>query len=217
MGRNLCSFFSRSRYRFFSRMDDQAMHDEWRHGSGSTSSAGGRASNPTSASGPSIPYRGQRVAFPLEYFVPQQSGGSDSQGAHGRSGSRGRDGLGHGSGTSSGVQAPIEVGQERRGTRRPAESQSNSRGTSQSLGSKQHKTRHRLSRDNQISSEARMHCRRLVPAWFENHSMIHLEKRFLNDGKRSLDEAKRKLQNLIFLGMVGDEWDEDKRKFGFEA
>ena len=107
-------------------MDDQAIYDEWRHGSGSTSSAGGRESNPTNASGPSIPYRGQRVAFPLEYFVPQQSGGSDSQGAQGRSGSRGRGGLGHGSGSSSGVQAPTEVGQEHRGTRCPAELQSNS-------------------------------------------------------------------------------------------
>ena len=54
-------------------------------------------------------------------------------------------------------------------------------------------------------------------AWFENHSMIHLEKRFLNDGERGLDEARRELQNLIFLGLVGDEWDEDRRKFGFEA
>ena len=71
MGGNLCSFFSRSEYGFFSTMDDQAMHDEWRHGSGSTSSAGGRGSNPTSASEPSVPYRGQRVAFPSEYFVPQ--------------------------------------------------------------------------------------------------------------------------------------------------
>ena len=136
MGGNLCSFFSRSRYKFFSRMDDQAMHDEWRHGSGSTSSAGGRGSNPINASGPSVPYRGQRVAFPPEYFVPQESRGSDSQGARGRSGnrghsgSRGRGGLEHGSGTSTGVEAPTEVGQERRGTRRPAESQSDSRGTS---------------------------------------------------------------------------------------
>ena len=101
---------------FFSRMDDQAMHDKWRHGSGSTSSAGDRGSNPTSASGPSVPYRGQRVAFPSEYFVPQQARGSNSQGARGRtgsrdrSGSRGRGGVGHGSGTSNGVQAPIEVG-----------------------------------------------------------------------------------------------------------
>ena len=47
--------------------------------------------------------------------------------------------------------------------------------------------------------------------------MIHLEKRFLNDGERGLDEARRELQNLIFLGLVGDEWDEDRRKFGFEA
>ena len=47
--------------------------------------------------------------------------------------------------------------------------------------------------------------------------MIHLEKRFLIDGKRGLDEARRELQNLIFLGMVEDEWDEDRRKFGFEA
>ena len=39
------------------------MHDEWRHGSGSTSSVGGRGSNFTSASGPSVPYRGQCVAF----------------------------------------------------------------------------------------------------------------------------------------------------------
>ena len=88
------------------------MHDEWRQGSGSTSSAGGRESNPTSASGPSVPYRGQRVAFPLEFFAPQQSGGSNSQGACGRSGSRGRGGLEQGSGTSSGVQASTEVGQQ---------------------------------------------------------------------------------------------------------
>ena len=38
--------------------------------------------------------------------------------------------MGHGSGTSTSVEAPIEVGQERRGTRRPPESQSDSRGTS---------------------------------------------------------------------------------------
>ena len=50
-----------------------------------------------------------------------------------------------------------------------------------------------------------MHSRRLVLAWFENHSIIHLKKRFLNDGERGLDEARRELQNLIFLGMVGDE------------
>ena len=142
------------------------MHNEWCHGSGSTSSAKGRGSNHISASGPSIPYRGQRVAFPPEYFVLEQSRGSDSQGARGRSGSRGRGGLGHGSGTSSGVQAPTEVGQERRGTRHPAQSQSHSRGTSQSSGSKRHKARYRLNRDDQISSEARMHCRRLVLAWF---------------------------------------------------
>ena len=86
------------------------MHDEWHHGSGSTSSVGGRGSNPTSVSGPSVPYRGQRVAFPSEYFVPQESGGINSQGARGCSGSRGRGGLGHGSGTSTGVQAPTEVG-----------------------------------------------------------------------------------------------------------
>ena len=125
--------------------------------------------------------------------------------------------MGHGSGTSSSVQAPIEVGQQCRGTRRLVELQSDSRGTSQSSGSKQHKTRHRLSKDDQINSEAQMHCRRLVLAWFENHNMIHLEKRFLNDGERGLDEARRELQNLIFFGMVGDEWDEDRQKFGFEA
>ena len=62
-----------------------------------------------------------------------------------------------------------------------------------------------------------MHCRRLVLAWFENHSMIHLEKQFLNNGEKGLDEAIRELQNRIFLGMVGDEWDEDRRKFGFEG
>ena len=47
--------------------------------------------------------------------------------------------------------------------------------------------------------------------------MIHLEKRFLNDGESGLDEARRELQNLIFLELVGDEWDEDRQKFGFEA
>ena len=62
-----------------------------------------------------------------------------------------------------------------------------------------------------------MHCRRLVLAWFENHSMIHLEKRFLNNGEKGLDEARRELQNLIVLGMVGDEWNEDRQKFGFEG
>ena len=112
------------------------MHDKWRHGSGSTSSAGGRGRNPTTASGPSILYRGQRIVFPLEYFVPQESGGNDSEeacgrsGSRGRCGSRGRGGLGHGSRTSTSVEAPTEVGQERRGTRRPTELQSDSQGTS---------------------------------------------------------------------------------------
>ena len=47
--------------------------------------------------------------------------------------------------------------------------------------------------------------------------MIHLEKRFLNDGERGLDEARRELHNLIFLGMLEDEWEEDRQKFGFEG
>ena len=127
------------------------MHDEWQQGSGSTSNVGGRRSNPNNASAPSIPYRGQRATFPPEFFAPQQSGGSHSQGAHGRSGSSGRGGLGQGSGTSSGVQELTEVGQlpppyladwtlqdpprppdtvERRGIRRPTESHSDSQGTS---------------------------------------------------------------------------------------
>ena len=54
-------------------------------------------------------------------------------------------------------------------------------------------------------------------ASFEKHSMIHLEKRFLNDGQRGLDVAKSKLQNVIFFGLIGDEWDEDRRKFGSET
>ena len=53
---------------FFSKIDDQAMHDEWRQGSGSNRSAGGRERNSTSASGPSVPYRGQCVAFPPEFL-----------------------------------------------------------------------------------------------------------------------------------------------------
>ena len=146
--------------------------------------------------------------------------------------------MGQGSGTSSGVQAPTQVGQlppphladwtlqdpprpsdniERQGTRRPAELQTDSRGTSQSLGAKRHKAMHKPSKDVQISSEAHMHCRRLVLAWFEKHSMIHLEKRFLNNGKRSLDVDKRELQNLFFLGMTRDEWNEDRQKFGYES
>ena len=62
-----------------------------------------------------------------------------------------------------------------------------------------------------------MHCRRLILAWFEKHNMIHLEKRFLNNDERGLDVAKRELQNLIFLEMIGDEWNEDKRNFGYES
>ena len=62
-----------------------------------------------------------------------------------------------------------------------------------------------------------MHYRKLVLAWFEKHSIIHLEKQFLKDGKRDLDVAKKELQNLIFLGLAGDEWDEDRRKFGYES
>ena len=59
-------------------------------------------------------YRGQPATFPLEFFAPPQSGGSHAQGARGshpfqRSSGRGR--LGQGLGTSSGVQAPTEVGQ----------------------------------------------------------------------------------------------------------
>ena len=75
---------------------------------------------------------------------------------------------------------------------------------------------HKPSKDVQISSEARMHSRRLVLAWFEKHSMIHLEKQFLNDGERGLDVAKRELQNLIFLGLARDEWDAHRQKFGYK-
>ena len=53
----------------FCRMDDQAMHDEWHEGSGSTNSAGGRGNNPNSASAPNILYRGQRAAFPPEFLL----------------------------------------------------------------------------------------------------------------------------------------------------
>ena len=53
--------------------------------------------------------------------------------------------------------------------------------------------------------------------WFENHSMIYLEKQLLNNGERGLDLARYELQNLIFLGMTGDEWDEDRQKFGYKS
>ena len=43
--------------------------------------------------------------------------------------------------------------------------------------------------------------------WFENHSMIYLENKFINNGERGLDLAKNELQNLIFFGMTKDEWD----------
>ena len=52
--------------------------------------------------------------------------------------------------------------------------------------------------------------------WFENHSMIYLDNKFLNNGESSLDLAKNELQNVNFLGMIGKEWDEDRRKFGWE-
>ena len=61
-----------------------------------------------------------------------------------------------------------------------------------------------------------MHCKWLVLAWIEKHSMFHLEKKFLKDGERILDVAKIKLQNILFLGLFGEEWDEDRWKFGFE-
>ena len=66
------------------------------------------------------------------------------------------------------------------------------------------------SKEVQPSSDARMHCRRLVLRWFENHSMIYLKKQFLSDGERGLDLATNELKNVIFLGMIGDAWDEDK-------
>ena len=46
--------------------------------------------------------------------------------------------------------------------------------------------------------------------WFENHSMIYLEKQFLNDGERGLDLAKNELENVILDGITGDDWDVDK-------
>ena len=116
-GKTLAVFFHTIANGFFCRMDDQTHHDEWHQGSGSTSNAGGRESNPSSASVPSVRYRGQSAPFPPEFFAPQQSGGSQFLGARrshplrGSNRSRGRGGLGQGSGTSSGVQAPTQVGQ----------------------------------------------------------------------------------------------------------
>ena len=97
-------------------MDDQAHHDEWRQGSGSTSNTGGRGSNPNNASKASVRYRGQSAPFPPDLLALQQFGGSQSLRARGNNplqgsnGSRGRGGLGQGSGISSSVQVPTQVG-----------------------------------------------------------------------------------------------------------
>ena len=115
MGETLAIFFHTTANSIFCRMDDQALYDEWRQCSGSTSSFESRRSNPSSASAPNVRYRGQSAPFPLELLAPQQSRGSQSLGAcgnhplRGSSGRRGRGGLGQGSHTFSGVQAPTQV------------------------------------------------------------------------------------------------------------
>lgn len=160
-------------------------------------------------------------------------GGRGSRGSHGCS-EMGTSAPGSGS-SGSGVQAPargqashpppstatasrgsVPAGSDAcRGTKRPGESQGTESGSTAS-GSKP-KHRKKVPKEDQRSPEARQQCRRLFLDWFEKHDMPYLERTFLNDGPKGLTHATNVLRDLLLDGLAGDEFEEDRRKFGWDV
>ena len=74
-------------------------------------------------------------------------------------------------------------------------------------GSQSKRRKNRSKRDKR-SNEARNHCRTLVLEWFRNHSMVFLEKQYLNNGTKGLELVKNELMLLLTESTVGSEFEE---------
>ena len=105
---------------------------------------------------------------------------------------------------------------DQRGTKRIRESQSE---PSKSIASGSvSKKRRRVAKpkDEQRTNEARDHYRRTVLYWFESHHWEYLERKYLNNGERSIDAVKEDLKLLLLAAMDGDEFLEDRRKPNYQ-
>jgi len=74
-------------------------------------------------------------------------------------------------------------------------------------GSQSKRRKNRGKRDPRID-EARNHCRILVLEWFRNHSMVFLEKQYLNNGLKGLELVKNDLLVILREGTAGAEFEE---------
>ena len=75
---------------------------------------------------------------------------------------------------------------------------------------KRRRSRNKLLKDEQRTTEARDHCRRRVLMWFENHHWEHLENKYLNNSKRGIDVVKKELNLIVSQAMNGDKFAEDQ-------
>ena len=66
------------------------------------------------------------------------------------------------------------------------------------------------------TSEARDHCRRRVLMWFESHYWEYLESKYLNNGERSIDVAKKDLKLVLLEAMSGDKFAKDRQKPNYQ-
>ena len=158
-----------------------------------------------------------------------------TRGSLGNSGYRGRTGRGPSSGSSTGTHAPTRgehvtppsptrrtssptspardvhgasEGDERRGLKRTADSEV-MKEKSTASGSQSKRRKNRGKRDKQ-SDEVRNHCRTLVLEWFNNHSMVIMEKQYLNNGTKGLELVKNELMFLLTEDTTGSGFKEDR-------
>jgi len=83
-------------------------------------------------------------------------------------------------------------------------------------GSQSKRRKNRGKRDPRID-EARNHCRILVLEWFRNHSMVFLEKQYLNNGLKGLELVKNDLLVILREGTDGAEFEEARGTDDWDA
>ena len=218
--------------------EDARMHHAWLQSRASGNTGEGTGSDPGSGSTAARNPRPDPFQFDEEFFAVGASGGHQTwgsrgtRGSRGNSGHRGRTGRGPSSGSSTGMNAPTrpenlppistprtsrphsparDVPQgsahdERRGLKRAADSGGMEEGSTAS-GSQSKKRKHRGKKDHRLD-DARHHCRKLLMEWFSKHTMVYLEKKYLNDGMKGIELVKNDLMRVLTEGMAGDEFEE---------
>ena len=111
------------------------------------------------------------------------------------------------------IPPSVGDGFDRRGTKRTQESRGEVlESTASGFVTKKHCMWTPKPKYEQRTSEARDHYRQIVLMWFESHHWEYLESKYLNNGERGIDVAKKDLKLLLLEAMSGDKFAKDGQK-----